>query len=58
MEFAWKFVPTYFPSVVDRSLAEQIAVRPGTDRSGYDIRLQTAAVYRVRGVVLDPESLH
>ena len=51
-----EIVPTYFPSVVDRSLAEQIAVRPGADRSGYDIRLQTAAVYRVRGVVLDPES--
>ena len=50
-----EIVPTYFPSVVDRSLAEQIAIGPGTDRRGYDIRLQTAAVYGVRGVVLDPE---
>jgi hypothetical protein len=31
-----------------------IQVQQGTDQGGYDIRLQAAPVYRVRGVVLDP----
>ena len=47
-------VRTYFPATVDPALAESIAVRPGADQSGYEIRLQPAPrTYRVRGVVLD-----
>jgi protocatechuate 3,4-dioxygenase beta subunit len=40
-------LPTYFP--------QEITVRPGMDQGGFDVRLQTAPVYRVRGVVLDPD---
>ena len=47
-------VRTYYPATVDPALAEPILVRPGEDRSGYEIRLQPAPkTYRVRGVVLD-----
>lgn len=46
-------VRTYFPATTDAAFAEWIAVRPGEDQGGYEIRLQTANVYRVRGVVLD-----
>jgi hypothetical protein len=46
-------LPTYFPSALDRSLAERINVQAGADLSGYDIRLRSSPVYRVRGVVLD-----
>jgi len=45
-------VPTWFPSVIESSQAEHIRVRGGANLSGYDIRLRTASVYRVRGVVL------
>jgi len=45
-------VPTWFPSVVERDQAEHIVVRGGADLSGYEIRLRTTPVYRVRGVVL------
>ena len=44
---------TYFPAATDPTSAESISVRPGEDQGGYEIRLQTAAVHRVRGVVLD-----
>ena len=50
-------VPTYYPSVLDRSLAETIIVRPGTDLTGYEIRLQSAEVHRVRGIVLDRDGI-
>jgi hypothetical protein len=46
-------VPTYYPSVIDSVQAEAIQVRGGMDLSGYDIRLRTAPVQRVRGTVLD-----
>jgi hypothetical protein len=46
-------VPTYFPSVMDAPQAEQIRVASGDNLSGYEIRLRTAPVYRVRGVVVD-----
>ncbi len=46
-------VRTYFPAATDPAFAEAISVRPGEDQGGYEIRLQTASVYRVRGVVLD-----
>jgi hypothetical protein len=48
-------VPTYYPSVVEGSLAETIMVRPGAELTGYEIRLQSAEVHRVHGVVLDPD---
>ncbi|MEO8100862.1 MAG: carboxypeptidase-like regulatory domain-containing protein [Acidobacteriota bacterium] len=47
-------VTTYYPSVADRSLAQPIVVG-GQDFGGYEIRMQTAAVHRVRGIVLDEE---
>ncbi len=46
--------PTYYPSTLDRVQAESIAVRAGAEHTGYEIRLQSAPVYRVSGVVLDP----
>jgi hypothetical protein len=46
-------VRTYFPATADPTFADSISVRPGTDQGAYEIRLQTANVYRVRGVVLD-----
>ena len=48
-------VPTYYPSALDRSLAESITVRAGAELEGYEIRLQSAEVHRVRGIVLDPD---
>ncbi|HLH41856.1 MAG TPA: carboxypeptidase-like regulatory domain-containing protein [Bryobacteraceae bacterium] len=48
-------VTTYFPSVADRSLAQQIMFRGEGDLDGYDIRMQTASVHRLRGIVLDEE---
>lgn len=45
-------VPTWFPSVIESSQAEPIVVRGGANLSGYEIRLRTTPVYRVRGVVL------
>jgi hypothetical protein len=48
-------VPTYFPSVVDPAAAQSIAVRAGVEQGGYDIRLQAAPVYRLRGVVLQED---
>jgi hypothetical protein len=48
-------VPTYYPSVVEPAQAESIVVRPGAELSGYEIRLQSVPVYRVRGVVLNPD---
>lgn len=48
-------VPTYYPSVVEKGLAEAITLRPGAELSGYEIRLQSAEVHRVHGIVLDPD---
>ena len=48
-------VPTYYPSAVEPTQAESIAVRAGAELSGYEIRLQSVPVYRVRGVVLNPD---
>jgi hypothetical protein len=44
---------TYFPATTDPESAESIPVLPGADQGGYEVRLQTARAYRVRGVVLD-----
>ena len=46
-------VRTYFPATTDPGFAEPISIRPGEDQGGYEISLQTANVYRVRGVVLN-----
>jgi len=54
-EIRTEVVPTYYPSAVDRSLAQSIAVHPGAELDGYEIRLQSAEVHRVRGIVLDPD---
>jgi hypothetical protein len=48
-------VPTYFPSTPDRAAAAPITVQAGVVQGGYDVRLQTAPVYRVRGVVLQED---
>jgi hypothetical protein len=48
-------VNTYYPSVAELSLAEKIEVRGDGDRSGYEIRMQTAPVLRVRGIVLNED---
>jgi len=48
-------VTTYYPSVADKSLAQQIVFGGQPDFGGYEIRMQTAPVYRVRGIVLDEE---
>ena len=49
-------VTTYYPSVADQSLIQKIVVR-GQENfgSGYEIRMQTALVHRLRGIVLDEE---
>jgi len=48
-------VTTYYPSVADKSLAQQIVSRGQGDSGDYEIRMQTAPVHRVRGIVLDEE---
>jgi hypothetical protein len=47
-----QFVPTWFPSAIQPELGEKVTIRGGTDVA-YEIKLRTAAVYRVRGKVLD-----
>jgi hypothetical protein len=47
-----RMVTTYFPSTPERERAEQIEVR-GVDLSGYEIRMQTALVRKIHGVVVD-----
>ena len=48
-------VATYYPSVVDPTQAESIVARAGAELSGYEIRIQSVPVYRVRGIVLNPD---
>jgi len=48
-------VPTYYPSAVDPAQAQRIVVGAGAELTGYEIRLQSVPVYRVRGVVLSPD---
>ncbi len=46
-------ITTYYPATAEESLAEKI-VFPSQGFSGeYEIRMQTAVVHRVRGIVLD-----
>jgi hypothetical protein len=48
-------VTTYYPSVADRSLVQQIVFPSQGGGRDYEIRMQTARVHRVRGIVLDEE---
>ena len=48
-------VTTYYPSVADRSLARTIDFRGQGDSVDYEIRMQTALVHRMSGIVLDEE---
>jgi hypothetical protein len=48
-------VPTYYPSAVEPAQAQSIVVRAGAELTGYEIRLQSVPVYRVRGLVLNPD---
>jgi Carboxypeptidase regulatory-like domain len=49
-------VTTFYPSVADQSLVQPIVVRgEGNFGSGYEIRMQTALVHRVRGIMLDED---
>jgi hypothetical protein len=45
-------VTTYYPGVADASLTQPIMLR-GQGAADYEIRMQTAPVHRVRGIVLD-----
>lgn len=47
-----KIVTTYYPSEIDRDLAEPIHVQ-GTDLFGYDVKLRSAPAHGIRGIVLD-----
>lgn len=49
----WAWVTTYFPNAVDIEGADTIVLQEGADLSGYEIRLRSAPVYRLRGVVSD-----
>jgi len=48
---AW--APTYYPAVIDPQSAQRITIAGGTDLSGYDIRMQSTARFKIRGTVLD-----
>jgi Carboxypeptidase regulatory-like domain len=47
-----KIVTTYYPSEIDRDLAERIHIQ-GADLFGYDIKLRSAPAHGIRGIVLD-----
>jgi len=53
----YQWMSTYFPNALDRSEAETIRIRAGSDLSGYVIRLRTAQVFTVDGVVSDGEGV-
>jgi hypothetical protein len=46
-------VTTYFPNATNIDVAEVIDIREGPELSGYEIRLRSSPVYRLRGIVLD-----
>ncbi len=46
-------MPTYFPSVVEEADAQRITVQGGADLPGYEIRIRSAPMHRIRGRVLD-----
>jgi hypothetical protein len=49
------FTPTYFPNATEIGSAQDILIREGAALDGFDIRLRTVPVYRLRGVVEDDE---
>jgi hypothetical protein len=48
------WAPTFFPDSTDRAGAQLLTLRSGDDLSGYEIRLRSVPVRRVRGIVRDP----
>jgi hypothetical protein len=46
------FVATYYPNTLDVSQAAKVDVAPGSDASGFSIRLQKSRVVRVKGKVV------
>ncbi|HZZ40155.1 MAG TPA: carboxypeptidase-like regulatory domain-containing protein [Acidobacteriaceae bacterium] len=44
---------TYYPNATERSGAQIIMIHGGSNLTAYDIRLRSAPLWRVRGVVLD-----
>lgn len=48
-----EIVRTFYPSAIDRVQAVPIVIRGGDDLSGFEIRLRSSPVYRVRGTVFD-----
>jgi Carboxypeptidase regulatory-like domain len=47
--------PAWFPGFADRAQAERIIVRSGAEMAGYEIRLKQAAVFGLRGTVLNEQ---
>ena len=45
--------PTYYPAATEAQSAQRIPIVSGTDLSGFDIRMQSAPLQKVRGTVLD-----
>jgi hypothetical protein len=48
---------TFFPGSLDLAGAERIVLRPGAILEGYDVKLRTAALRRLSGVVIDPMAI-
>jgi len=46
---------TFFPGTLDMAGAEKIVLRPGAVLEGYDVKLRTAPLRRLSGVVLDQD---
>jgi hypothetical protein len=47
----WKLAATYFPGGTDIASAELIVMREGAELNGFEIRLRSAPVHRLRGMV-------
>ena len=52
----WMWVNTFYPGVMERSQAGRIVIHPGWNLDGYDIRMQAAPVFHVRGIVLGEDA--
>ncbi len=48
----WQWVPTYYPNGTELAGAQMIIVAEGARLSGFDVKVQAAPVFRVRGTVL------
>lgn len=49
------YVPSYFPGAASIAGATPVAVRPGADTAGIEIRLLTAAVASITGTIIGPD---